>query len=296
MRVEPNPPYFNKSIAQLEVLLEVPGLDINILRALEYELTQRKTARASKLHAKVLEVLETQPATQSGTPAGSAIVQAARLQSVPSASSSVTRLRSKGIPPIEDLGVLPVTKMPKGRNEPKGVIAAWTALEALSPQTYRRPEDMAGDRRCVAHLGGARLPWNAGERSRPKCCLYYQVILGAVSMARATEELVQTFGVDEEQNLRPPQEKTAIAAVLIDKNGIVVEENGIGVSSFAWALPLALKKRFDALGGWPSFEPKIIEKLDAIVRRFDPDGLALPLDLPTIERAMESKYSQANRI
>jgi hypothetical protein len=29
MRAEPNRPYFNKSIAQLEALLELPGLDIN---------------------------------------------------------------------------------------------------------------------------------------------------------------------------------------------------------------------------------------------------------------------------
>jgi hypothetical protein len=35
MQVKPNRPYFNKSIAQLEALLEVPDLDLNILALVE---------------------------------------------------------------------------------------------------------------------------------------------------------------------------------------------------------------------------------------------------------------------
>lgn len=76
-----------------------------------------------------------------------------------------------------------------------------------------------------------------------------------------------------------------MAAVLVDRNGLPVEENGIAVSSFAWALPLALKLKLGALGAWPEIEPKIVEALGEILRRFDGDGRALPLDLPTIEAA-----------
>lgn len=50
----------------------------------------------------------------------------------------------------------------------------------------------------------------------------------------------------------------AIGAVLVDKNGVLVEENGIAVSSFAWALPLALKLSLSALDAWPRVEPNII--------------------------------------
>lgn len=66
---------------------------------------------------------------------------------------------------------------------------------------------------------------------------------------------------------------------------MLVEENGIAVSSFAWALPLALKQRLGALGAWPKVEPKIIEKLNDILRRTDEEGAPIPLDLPTIEKA-----------
>jgi hypothetical protein len=69
-------------------------------------------------------------------------------------------------------------------------------------------------------------------------------------MDRAAEELVKAFGEDDERGSRL-REKAAIAAILVDKNGAVVEENGIAVSSFAWALPLALKRKLGALGAWP---------------------------------------------
>ena len=75
-----------------------------------------------------------------------------------------------------------------------------------------------------------------------------------------------------------------IGAVLVNRNGIPVEENGIAVSSFAWALPLALKGKLGDLGEWPSREAEIIEKLNALLRRIDPDGKPLPLDLLTIEK------------
>jgi hypothetical protein len=53
----------------------------------------------------------------------------------------------------------------------------------------------------------------------------------------------------------------------------------------AWALPLALKLNLGALGAWPKIEPKIIERLDDILRRANKDGTPLPVDLPTIEKA-----------
>lgn len=149
----------------------------------------------------------------------------------------------------------------------------------------------AGDRSCVASLASSPLPWERGEKSRPKRQLYYQVILGAIPMDQATNELVRAFGEDEERGSRA-REKAAIAAILVDKHGVPVEENGIAVSSFAWALPLALQRRLESLGAWPKVEPKIIEKLDDIVRRVDDQGRPLPLDLSTIHGAHSWLVSQ----
>ena len=103
-------------------------------------------------------------------------------------------------------------------------------------------------------------------------------------MDRATEELVKAFGEDEERSSQG-REKAAIGAILVDKNGVLVGGNGIAVSSFAWALPLALKLNLGTLGACQRSSPKIIEKLDDILRRVDEDGTPIPLDLPTIEKA-----------
>ena len=157
-------------------------------------------------------------------------------------------------------------------------------MEALSPQTYRRPEDLAaGDRSCVADLARASLPWEAGERPRRNRRLYYLVILGAIPMAKAVERLTAAFGEDEERSPRL-REKAAIAAVLVDRDGMVVE-NGISVSSFVWALPQALRLAFDKLGGWSEAEPAILQRLDGMLRRYDEEGRALPLDRASLDGA-----------
>ena len=103
-------------------------------------------------------------------------------------------------------------------------------------------------------------------------------------METATEELTKAFGDDEERSRRA-REKAPIAAVLVTRNGTLVQENGIAVSSFAWAFPLALKLRLADLGKWPSLEADIVQKLDALLRRVDRDGEPVPLDLPTIHQA-----------
>src|SRR4051812_30045536 len=78
---------------------------------------------------------------------------------------------------------------------PEAILDAWTALEVLSPQTFRRPEDLAGgDRHAVVSLDKERLPWEGvGERARPKTRLFYQVILGTVDFGAAIEQLLSVY-------------------------------------------------------------------------------------------------------
>ena len=293
-------PYFKSSILELEALFDQGQTHVDTLRTLEHELSYRTTARATKLRSKVSELIaalsvrQMKTAVGGGTgnsqPNSTAAVIAfpkspARDQLPPPTQKHDRAPASVDPPATENFGDLPSFPKPHGADEPSAILASWIALEALSPQTYRRPEDLAaGDRRCVADISIGRVPWGTGERSRPKKQLYYQVILGSIPMGRATEDLVKAFGDDEERSQRM-SEKAAIGAILVDKEGVVLEENGIAVSSFAWALPLALKLNLGALGAWPKIEPKLIEKLDNIVRRFDRDGKPIPLDLPTIDRA-----------
>lgn len=292
MSREKDRPYFKHTIVQLETLFETLQHDQAALDLLDHELSFRTTDKAAKLRTRIAGAMPKR-VTPAGTKSTETPARRAPIPrpSSPSPSPSPSPTTSRPAPPappaqqITNFDDFPAMPLPGRSNTPERILAAWTALEALSPQTYRRPEDLAsGDRRCIADLTAGRAPWGTGERSRPNRQLYYQIILGAVPMDRATEDLVKAFGADEERGQRL-REKAAIAAVLVDKDGILVEENGIAVSSFAWALPRALKLRLDVLGAWPSLERKILEALEKILRRTDAKGKPLPLNLEIIDKA-----------
>ncbi|MFN4311807.1 MAG: AAA domain-containing protein [Ferrovibrio sp.] len=303
MSAETNRPYFSKSIIELEALYEGANGDLEILRKLDSELRYRETARANRLHSTIKEALapsregggdSAQISNESAPPSLNHGRQERDQHSVRGSGPEIEATNPVIQQPLEALGDLPSFPMPDKPNEPTAILAAWTALEALSPKTYRRAEELAGgDRRCIVDLSVTQLPWIRGETSRPKRQLYYQIYLGSIPMDRATEQLIKAFGADEEKSPRL-REKAAIAVILVDKRGVVVEENGIAVSSFAWALPLALKLQLGALGAWPSIEYKIAERLDGIVRRVDRDGNQIPLDLPTIQKAHDWLVAQFN--
>jgi hypothetical protein len=176
---------------------------------------------------------------------------------------------------------------PAASNTPMGTLAAWTAVEALSPQTYRDPADLVdSDTRRVARFTGGDLPWFRGERSPPDHRLYYQVVLGCIPVDRATDELIKTFGGDEERGPRE-REKAALAAVLVDRNGLLLDENAVAISSFGWALPVALGGDLRGLGGWTTAERRLVDALRHQLVQTDREGNPLPLDASTLQRTFQ---------
>jgi hypothetical protein len=284
--------YVQHSIAQLETLFAQSKNDPMVVGQIEHELSFRKTDRAAKLRLSTQEFLLS-PATSRSRPVATKPKTLARKPAAPRTDVPPPPVKPDGSERIaaaadawaEDIEETFVPVRPTEPNTPLGVLGAWTALEALSPQTYKRPYDLKiGQYGSVAELGEGPLPWERGEKSRPKRQLYYQIMLGAIPMERATADLVKAFGSDEELRTRA-REKAAIGAVLVDRNGVLVEDNGIAVSSFGWALPLTIKLKLEALGGWPSLEPKIIESLDEILRRTDDAGRPQAVNREAIARA-----------
>lgn len=279
-----NRPFLRSTIFDLNAIYEARLSDAVALKSLAAELTFRNTPKAKELERKVQQALDRMSCSlpfRNGP-----IQQELHLEApVPNINSNASHGSTPvPDPPIEDLGPLPSFRLPTGPDESLGILAAWTALEALSPQTYRKPEDLAADRHCVADLTGGAVPWKPRELSRRNKQLYYQVMLGAIPMDCATDELIKAFGEDEERSRRE-REKAVIAAILVDRDGNVLESDAIAVSSFAWALPMALQLKLQSLGAWSKIERIIQDRLEKIVRRFDDDGRPIPLDLATIHRA-----------
>lgn len=301
--------YAQKSIFDLEAIFEQSRNNVSELEQLLSELTFRNTARARTLTSKIEQSLtalsdRSEVAMSASNPStcnpDSASIQFS--QAVPhSAPAAIEQLQPKAIPDTAmrqqfdkgqiDLGPLPSFSPSNKANDARAILAAWTALEALSPQGYKRPEDMAtGDRSRVALLERG-VPWGPNAPSKPSYKLYFEIVLGSIALDKATDELVKVFGEDEERS-RPDGKKAAIGSILIDKDGYVLEDKGVAVSSFAWALKPALDLKLGSLGNWPNVEPRIIEHLDRIVRRHNEDGEPIPIDLNVVHNAYKWLVSQ----
>lgn len=183
--------------------------------------------------------------------------------------------------------ILSSTVTGKTKNDPAAILSTWTALEALSPATYNAPHDLVyGDRNRVVRFEDGPLPWTTSTQPPPGKQLFYSVVLGSMLMDPATEALIKVFG-DDEARIRSSKKRAVAAEVLLDKDGVVLAEKAITVSSFPWALPLALQLRLKDLGDWPAVEEELQHGLDAIVHRVDTDGKPIPLDISTMERAYQ---------
>ncbi|HAV8850951.1 TPA: DNA helicase, partial [Escherichia coli] len=178
--------YAQKSIFDLEAIFERSHNNIRELEKLLNELSFRNTSRAQALTTKIKQAL----------------------------NSHMNSINDNQV----DLDPLPPFLSAGKANDTRAILTAWTALEALSPQSYKHPEDMAaGDRSRVVLLERG-IPWGPNACSKPNYKLYFEVILGAITLDKATEDLVKIFGEDEEFS-RPDGKKVAIGSLLIDKNG-----------------------------------------------------------------------------
>lgn len=127
-------PYFSKSIEELEKLEEETS-EIRGLEILIDELNHRKTNLAQMLASNIQKKLKS-PSNNN------AILEKESALPLHSADSSIHTL---------DLETL-YKKNTENPNDPTiSRLSCWTALEALSPQTYKKPDDLGtGDKYCIA--------------------------------------------------------------------------------------------------------------------------------------------------
>ncbi|HYW08461.1 MAG TPA: hypothetical protein VE913_15990, partial [Longimicrobium sp.] len=273
-----------------------------------HELAHRERPAAVALLARVstrlAELAGSEPSegtparTTSSAPASPRSAPAEPATPAPGAPTRPAPRRIQGVPPslLKHAPALPAleratfTSRSGGANHnvEVGVLDAWITLEVLSPPAYRRPEQLAGgDRKAVAGLGGARLPWEGeGERPRPRTHLYYQVVLGSVSLEHAFGGLLEAFG--DTRNERPAASGRAIlASVTVDRTGRPVNAPAVGISSFGWAVPRALSGKLGTLAGWSDAEAALVDGLEQRVRRTDEEGEPLPLTREVIQEAFD---------
>ncbi|WP_171168116.1 DEAD/DEAH box helicase [Ruegeria sp. HKCCA0370] len=273
----PSRPYFNKSIKELEALFAQNSVDAAVLTNLKAELGFRNTQRALTLKSKVLAANESTPKA------------APKTKTNIKEPSTRGKVEPKAETPAQPAPVQPTVKQmtlkrsdlgpkPPVENSPQDILRAWTALEVLSPQGYKREADLAaGDTSRIARFDERDLPWELGERSRPKKRLYYELILGAIALAPAVEELLKLYS-DNRPDKPSMKGFCPIASVLLDKEGRPLEEDtSAAISSFAWGVPIALQGDLKALADWPHQEKQLMGEFKKRLIRRDRNDDVIPL-------------------
>lgn len=267
--------YFSYSIQKLEILFDEQNKNPAILRALQEELTYRKTGRARKLADQVKNRLDSFGSTS--------ITLEQKSQELPPPSphphQPTSRSDEQPVDPFEqpnkevpntsdpfraESPKTPQTHPPIS-NRPEDILSAWTALEVLSPPSFIRPEDLASrDRRRVTSLDEPALPWERGEPSRKNYRLYYQIVLGSIKMESAVERLLGRYS-DTRPERPSARGKAVLAIVVVNRQGQLVDSPAVGISSFGWGVITALKGELTDLAGWPNVESKLVEQIEKIL-------------------------------
>jgi hypothetical protein len=162
----------------------------------------------------------------------------------------------------------------------RSILASWTALEVLTPQPYREPEE-----RFIASLENATLPWHGqGEKSDPNYHLFYEIVLGTIELEKAVTALLEVYA-DSRVERPSVKSKSLLATAIVDRTGKLVEGSAVSVSSFAWGAPKALRGDLRVLSEWPTAETQLVSTLEAMLRKTDERGDELPLDGDMLQAA-----------
>ena len=294
-----NRKYISKGIKELEILFLDNSNDVSILKALQSELIYRKTKRAMALMADVQKKLRSfnnNLTIDSSTTSNTALISAA-LTSPDDKSDTVQNIEGNvsdvdwdqvfALSDAKRTGVVSLAQSSKPiESKPKDVLDTWTIIEALSPQTFKKPDDLVIGLGSVAPLNHDDLPWIRGESSRPNCKLFYTIYLGSIDLGASTDDLLKIYQ-DQREEIPNVSGQAALAAVIVDKNGFPLGLDGLAISSYGWAYSRALVGDLDTLQRWDIVEEKLLEGLSKIFDCRDEDDNLLPVDREIINNATE---------
>ena len=172
-------------------------------------------------------------------------------------------------------------------NRPVDLLDAWTALEVLSPQTYRREADLAGGAasNIVSLKNG--LPWDAGPApSIPNNKVYFHVVLGTLMAGPAFNALIERF---KDSRVERPgvSGNVVLASILVDKNGIPAGDMPLSISAFGWGFSKALSQSLKDLAEWTRLEGELIEGLRKQLPKDAEIGGMGPLTSASLQQAFE---------
>ena len=290
-------PYIGHSIQQLEALVRGQGSDLNTLNDLARELSFRKTARARALASSIQKRLADVPVQVPVRPASTAPMRTRSVTSAPQPArpvdnQSMEAPRSGPPTPDSQSPTISLLDLETHReidytNRPIDLLDAWTALEVLSPQTYRREADLAGGAAFNIVSLESSLPWDTGPApSKLNSKVYFHVVLGTLTAGSAFDALINRF--KDSRAERPGVAGNIIlASILVDKSGIPAGDMPLSISAFGWGFPKALAGSLKDLAEWTRHEGGLVEGLRKQLPKDQRTGGLGPLTSASLHQAFE---------
>ncbi|MDD2780962.1 AAA domain-containing protein [Sulfuricurvum sp.] len=285
-----NRKYFKYKISELEDIYENSINDYGVLEELEEELMHRSTQSARKLLHKIQNILSTEQSlipfdevnfsNSTATTIAFPIIQKNKYDpenleeekpidwnKVLSSNKDIIASFGDKEPNIKPIDI-----------RPENILDTWMAIEALSPQSYKTPNDLIIGQGSVCYLKSGQEPWNLGEKSKPNNNLYYLVYLGAIGLEKATIQLLSKY---QDKHIERQQSKglASLGVVLLNKNGIPLPDTGLAISSFGWAYMMAMQGKLSELKYWEIAEKHLKNGLEKIIYQKDDEGQLLPFSL-----------------
>lgn len=275
-------PYLSKSIVELEAIYENSTQDDKTVKLITEELGFRTTQKAEALKKRIVGARSgrSEPSTPKPAPRVSKPPQPKPSQLSLDVETPIVRA------PSPQSAVRPV-QLPPVTNKASDILSAWTALEVLSPQGFKKEADIVPDKTCLAMFHNRDLPWEISQRSRPNKRLYFELYLGTIAMAPALESLLKVYS-DSRPERPSVKGFSPIASVMLDKEGRLLEEDGsAAISSFAWGVPVALKGDLRKLGDWTRQERMLTATFREKLIRRNRDNEIMPLTKAHIQSVFE---------
>lgn len=286
-------PYLSKSIVELEAIYETSGQDKKTLKLITEELGFRTTQKAEALKRRISNG---QAALLPNTKSAAKVEKATPIAVAESPRSAPAQLSLDVEPvvvrvPVPQSPSRPV-QLPPVTNKATDILSAWTALEVLSPQGFKKETDIVpDDRTSVMMFERNDLPWEITQKSRPNKRLYFELYFGTVTMAPAVESLLKVYS-DNRPERPSVRGYSPIASVILDKTGRPLEEDeSAAISSFAWGVPVALMGDLRKLGDWTRQERILTAAFRERLIRRDRQNEIVPLTKAHIREVFEWLYN-----
>lgn len=282
--------YFKHGIAELEVVFSKSGGDFAVLEELEEELQYRSTQRAQKLLQNIQVALSVDQS--GGSQPQAHVSDKVEVQKTDAVLETNLDETIDWDDVIQNQTPRTLYHVPTSANQvaitnqPTDILDTWTALEALSPQSYKKPNDLITGDGSIVYLKSGQEPWFKGEKSKPKKNLYYLLYLGAVDLEKSTAQLLDVYA---DKRIEKPNVKglASLGVIVLDKKGVPIPENGLAISSFGWSYIRALKSKLYDLKSWETAESVLKEGLTKLLYRENEDGEVVPISLADAQKAFE---------